>query len=149
MKKKTQESESRADRMARKLVDGIHLIQRNWADWMHRLIGKYSVQKQKFGFLLIGLLFSGYCLYLIISGLSAKDKKHLESAGTIPLPKVQQQDRDLRNSSDSLIVTTLRDFYHKRDSLLEHNPQQWQWLIDKRPGLLDSIERLENYLNEK
>lgn len=116
---------------------------------MAHLVGRYSLNAQRRGFIICGLVFGTYCLYLIIDGFTAKPKMDFEDHAVISVPKLQEYERNGVDSSDSLIIATLRDFQQARDSLMRRDPRQWQWIVDNRPGLLDSIRQLDTYIRQK
>lgn len=145
MKKKSEQKE----RVAGAIFRRIQQLQLQWANFMSARIGKYSLATQKRGFMVCGLVLGAYCLYLVIEGFSPKTTREVHGFQVISIPKLQQQDTSDSGSADSLIIVTLRDFQQTRDSLMRNDPAQWQWIVEYRPGLLDSIRQLEMYIRDR
>lgn len=134
------------ERIAGGIASFILRVQEKWVGFMKNRTSHLSIAAQKkWLFVFVGL-FGGFCFYLILGGLTRKGKSMVPPPSAIVVPKLQENSLQIGKGSDSLIVKTVREYHHKRDSLLRTAPEQWQWVIDNRPGLIDSMEQLEVYI---
>lgn len=146
MKSKNSDMQKTSEKIAGKVASFILKMQDKWVGFMKRRTDHLSIAAQKkWLFAFVGM-FGGFCCYLIIGGLGKNPKQLTAPPSAIMIPKLQGDKLPVGEAADSLIVNTVREYYHKRDSLLRTAPEQWQWIIDNRPGLIDSVEQLEQYI---
>ncbi|WP_199119262.1 hypothetical protein [Pedobacter sp. ASV28] len=146
MKKRIKDMPKASEKVAGNIASAIRKVQGKWAGFMKRKTDHLSIAAQKRWLIFIIALFGSFCMYLIVGGLNKKSKRTMAAPSTIMIPKLQEDSRPLGQNTDSIIVHAVKDYYHKRDSLMRFAPEQWQWLIDNRPGLIDSMEQLELYI---
>lgn len=126
------------------------LLNGSWAIWMADLVGKLTLKQQKIAAVIICLLAGGYCISLIVHGLTStagntfKPLKPIsrpmspnrETLETDPYEKDKEKVVQLRHYIDSL----------RQDS---NGRSQYDSIQKFRPGLLDTLQILEHYYQSK
>ncbi|MBN8879875.1 MAG: hypothetical protein J0I32_20190 [Sphingobacteriales bacterium] len=146
MKQKEKSTGRVKEKVAGSVAKGIVLAQVKWAGFMKKACSKLSIAAQKRWLIAFTICFGSYCTYLVFDGLLRSSEKTVQTPSAIRFPRLQEEERTVRGHPDSLILKTVRAFYHTRDSLMQVDPQQWQWILNNRQGLLDSLKQLELYI---
>jgi len=153
MKKEQEKKQQRTREKVQAKVAGaisswINGMQDRWVLFMQRCTGKASVKKQKAVFLTATALGASFCLYLVLNGIFGSPGPLKMIAPVTPV-RLYEDTLAARARADTSLRIFLRDFYRQRDSLKVHAPEEWRWLVENRPGLIDSIARIEALVGEQ
>ncbi|HWV72870.1 MAG TPA: hypothetical protein VN040_14175 [Pseudosphingobacterium sp.] len=116
--------------------------QRKWADRLTRFSENLSTDTKRLLLVLFcinGLL---YCSAAIWKGTNTKKKAIAEQHQIIATPRLPQKEHPVL---DTALQARLKIYKQKIDNL---RPEQRQKLMETRPGLLDSLQRLEAWMNK-
>lgn len=153
MKKEKREQEQGAEssvkaKVASVISSGIIKTQGCWVLFMERCTHRASIKKQKIIFLSGTAVSAFFCLYLVLDGLFGTPHP-IEKIAPITPVQLHEDTLRMRKGGDTSLRKFLHGFYRQRDSLKKHAPEEWRWLMENRPGLMDSIARIEALAGEE
>lgn len=151
-RKKIQESnETINHKSLSKIVEkGYFYVQSKWADWMTKQTAKLSITNQLVVFGLFVACTGGYSAYLISMSFSDTYSNRITIIPIVKPVKTFENDAETNNQNSKVSQSELDKIIRFRafiDSLARSptGKKVLDSITDKRPGLLDSLARIENY----
>ncbi len=157
-KKKGEESHDKltvSDKVAGKIAYVGMKMQNQFAKKMNNLFMKVDFKRLKIILALFCLCAGGYSIYLVANSIISPDKKQNSF-------EVQQMDipKHFNKTGDELIAPEafvdeqtyqqMQQFRKYMDSLRNQQAAQYDSILQARPGLMDSVQMLEQvYLSQK
>lgn len=143
--KKNERGSKAADTAAGWIAACIRKLQEGWAKGMSRLFAKLSPAWAKTVFICSFLLMAGYSVVLVASAFSKPDKMFEKPALHFKaMPSQKPLDRPPALPDN--MIGRIQRFRRYLDSLASsaNGRQVRDSLFKKRPGLLDSLQQIEN-----
>ncbi|WP_448635363.1 hypothetical protein [Pedobacter panaciterrae] len=133
--------------LAEKIAFVLLKVQRKWATGMQKMTIGLSIRKLKVYVVIITLTMTGYTTFLVYSSLTDSHIR-LPRMGSIQKPLMPKFDQEYTNNKDTLMLIRLKKFHKYMDSLdvSESGKKLRDSLLRQRPGLLDSLNQLEELL---
>jgi hypothetical protein len=144
-----------SDKVAGKIAYAGIKMQNQFAKKMNNLFMKIDFTRLKLILVLFCLCAGGYSIYLVANSIISADKKQNSF-------EVQQMDipKHFNKTGDELITPDafvdeqtyqqIEQFKQYMDSLKNHQVDQYDSILQARPGLMDSVQMLEQiYLSQK
>lgn len=149
----TQDQHTWQDKVTVRFVKAVHKVQSGFASFMNRKLNHLAARKKKVVFIIFFLLTGGLSLYYIIKGIWA-DKA---IPNVVKIEKIHFPKYDNKISDQSKVVTekdyqSIVSFKKYMDSLYstEEGKYQYDSILQARPGLMDSVQVLEElYLRQE
>lgn len=144
--KKKKEEPPTPGPVARWLAGKIENIKEWWVKVMVKLTAKLSINQQRVGFAMLGLLCCSYCTFLVMQGFTVKSHKKtipVNSISRLVSPKVTTSNDEY----DKQEFSRIENLFYVMDSL-KNDPEgkkQYDSIATYRPGLLDTLKKLEDY----
>lgn len=153
--KVTGDKETASDKVAGKIAGLGIKIQQLFAEKMNRIFMKTDFKRLKLILLLFCISAGGYSIYLVANSIISPDKiqngfeiqqmdvpKHFNKAG----------DEDITPEAyvDEETYQQIKQFRNYMDSLKQKARNEYNSILQARPGLMDSVQMLEQiYLSQK
>ncbi|MXN91740.1 hypothetical protein GR160_10925 [Flavobacterium sp. Sd200] len=144
---KKKEEETAPSPVARWLACKITDLKEWWVKLMVKLTAKLSLSQQKMGFAILGLLCCFYCTFLIVQGFTTVKS----GQKTIPVNSISRPESPKAVTSGDehgeQEIRRIKHLFYVMDSL-KHDPhgrRQYDSIAAYRPGLLDTLKKLEEY----
>ncbi|WP_316834977.1 hypothetical protein [Pedobacter nutrimenti] len=133
------------DRIAKGLAGILNKMQNGWAAWMTRQTNRLSPRGKGIAFFLYGVMMACACTYIIISSLSGKTGGLSTGPDDRNQKVILQQSEAVDRKMPAGIRGRIASFRSLLDSLgqTEQGRRQRDSLLQSRPGLMDSITRVE------
>lgn len=155
-KKETDENKKGiSDKVAGKIAGAGIKMQQLFAGKMNKLFENMNVKGIKILLIVFCVTAGGFSLYLLANSIFKKDNKQ-------QVLKIEQVDipKHFNKTGDDKIITEaaideqtynqIQDFKMYMDSIRVHKRKEYDSIIINRPGLLDSVQMLEQiYLSQK
>jgi hypothetical protein len=142
------------DKAASKIAGWMLGVQNKFAMVMNKGFSKLNSTKKKIAVLFFLLIGEGLSIYYICEAMiGVKKENPVERIGTFKIPKNYNQ-RETETKSDLLLDEDtwikVEAFKHYMDSLKTNDPPMYEIILMERPGLMDSINTLEQiYYSQK
>jgi hypothetical protein len=145
--KMIQEKENMKQGLAERISFVILNIQRKWATGMQNMTIGLSIRKLKVYMVIITLSVTGYTTFLVYSSFTGSQTR-LPRMGSIQKPLMPKFDQEYTSHKDTLMLIRLKKFHKYMDSLAVSEPGKKirDSLLRQRPGLLDSLNQLEELM---
>lgn len=150
--KKRHESNNtvKGNSLVKYLEKGYFTVQSKWAEWMIKQTAKLSVRNQLLVFGGFITCVGSYSFYLISMSCSDIDSSRITITPIVKPVKIFQTDVETINKNSAVSKAELDKIIRFRayiDSLARSpaGKRILDSIADKRPGLLDSLARIENY----
>lgn len=136
--------------LSKMIEKGYCYLQSKWAVWMTKQTAKLSNRNQLLVFGFFIACTSSYSVYLISMSFSDTHSKRITVTSIVKPVKVIEIDNATIKKNSSTGQNELNNFIQFRtyiDSLARSptGKKVFDSLTDKRPGLLDSLARIENF----
>lgn len=144
---KKKKEETASSPVARWLADKIRNLKERWVWLMVNLTAKFSLNQQKVGFMMLGVLCCSYCTFLIVHGFTnVKSSKKLIPVNSISRPESPKAATTV-DEYDVQEVRRIKHLSYVMDSLKKdpHGRRQYDSVVMCRPGLLDTLKKLKEY----
>ncbi len=150
-KRKKEHTTSRvSDKAAGWIASGILKVQRNWVKGMEKLFSKLSPASTKVVLIVAFLFATGYCTMMVAYSFGKAGTILLKSVTGVQPVAIGKTVPDL-SSGVPAFIKRIERFKHYLDSLSKTDDGRKirDSLLFRRPGLLDSIQRIERIYCEK
>lgn len=146
-KRKLPEKDNVRNGLAERIASIILKVQAKWATGIKNITTGLSTRSMKVYVILITMMMTGYTTFIVYSAFSETDNQ-LPRIGNIHKPLIPTGNQEYQNIKDTLMLLRLKKFHVYMDSLgtSENGRKIRDSLLLKRPGLLDSLNRLEELL---
>lgn len=156
-KKKDSDDNRRAvsDKVAGKIACAGIKMQQAFASKMNKLFENMNMQRMKITLIFFCLSAGGFSLYLLANAIFRKDREQqLIKIDRVDVPRHFDKSGDETIMQEAIIdeqtYNQVQDFKNYMDSIRIHNKREYDSIIINRPGLLDSVQMLEQiYLSQK
>lgn len=158
-KKKNNEADDNkktiSDKVADKIAGAGIKIQKAFANKMNKLFEKMSGKRIKIVLIFFCVTAGGYSLYLLANSIFKKEnKQQVFKIEQVDVPKHFDKTGDETIMPEAAIdeqtYNQIQDFKKYMDSIQIHSKKEYDSILINRPGLLDSIQMLEQiYLSQK
>ncbi|TRW24224.1 hypothetical protein FMM05_10335 [Flavobacterium zepuense] len=139
--------------IAENLTSFYNKLQSGWAGWMSQHTSTLSKRDWMLSLACFILLTGGYSTYLMVSGFTGTSAVISNNVSNIRKPAYTGQAEESQKTgaplSDSEYARILR--FRKYIDSLAADPsgkKVYDSIIQKRPGLMDSLNRVENYYQQ-
>jgi hypothetical protein len=126
----------KSDKLAQRIASFILRIQEVFARGMEKIFSRLAAGRIKILVLIFSVLTGGLSLYFIVDGLWMPQKNITIKPDAIYVPLQPE-------AEDDFTWNSIENFKNYMDSLSVHAPRMYNNIIQKRPGLMDSITTLE------
>lgn len=132
-------------------LQGCIFLQKKWTVTLGRITENWSNRAKRVFLAVVIVVLGGYSLYIFISTLTSDSHYHLPIKDVARAPVVprsnQGNDNPLLSHSDTLKI---RQFRKLLDSLrtTETGRKEYERFIQRHPGLLDSLEKVEQMMQQ-
>ncbi len=153
--KETGDKVTASDKVAEKIAAAGIKLQQLFAEKMNRLFMKTDFKRLKIILILFCICAGGYSIYLIANSVISPDRKQNSF-------EVQQMDvpKHLDKTGDENLIPEayvdeetyhqVKQFRNYMDSLKQKRRNEYDSILQARPGLMDSVQMLEQiYLSQK
>jgi hypothetical protein len=138
---------SASDKVAGKIAGAGLKIQKAFGNKMNKLFENMNQLKLKRGLIVFTLLAGGYSLYLIVTAITKPIKQNSFKVEQIDVPKHFDKTGDKIIEQDAMVdeetYINIQHFKKYMDSLKFNNTKQYDSILTTRPGLMDSVQMLE------
>lgn len=144
-----------SDKVAGKIAGAGVKMQQMFAGKMNKLFENMNVGKIKTVLIIFCITAGGYSLYLLASSIFKKeDKQQVIKIDQVDVPKHFDKSGDETIMPEATIdeqtYNQIQNFKRYMDSIRVHSRKEYDSIIINRPGLLDSVQMLEQiYLSQK
>lgn len=157
-KKKKEVDESRktiSDKVAGKIAGAGIKIQQAFACKMNKMFENMNVARIKIMLIVFCVTAGGYSVYLLANSILKKDsKQEVFKIEQVDVPKHFDKSGEETIMSEAIIdeqtYNQIQEFKKYMDSIRVHERKEYDSIIINRPGLLDSVQMLEQiYQSQK
>jgi hypothetical protein len=143
-----------SDKVAGKIAGAGLRMQRAFGNKMNKLFENMNQLKLKRGLIVFTLLAGSYSLYLIVTAITKPIKQNSFKVEQIDVPKHFNKTGDEIIEQNAMVdeetYTNIQQFKKYMDSLKFNNTKQYDSILITRPGLIDSVQMLEQiYYSQK
>lgn len=149
-KKRKEEDNSKqtiSDKVAGKIARVGIKLQTVFSNRMNKLFQNINHQKLKKGLVVFVLLAGGYSIYLVIEAVNKPSHKSSFKIDQIDVPKHFNKTGDEIIAEEALVdeetYNNIQGFKKYMDSLKQYHAKQYDSICIVRPGLIDSVQMLE------
>lgn len=146
MKRRTQYIEW--DKAAARITNCMLRVQNKFAIIMNKSFSKLSTTKRKIAVFFFCLIGGGLSIYYIWTAIIDSKKDYVAQIEKFEIPKNYNQ-RETEAKTDVFVDeetwNKVQYFKHYMDSLKKNNSPDYYIIMDARPGLMDSINQLEQF----
>jgi hypothetical protein len=136
-----------SDKVAGKIAGAGLKIQKAFGNKMNKLFENMNQLKLKRGLIVFTLLASSYSLYLVITAITKPTLPNNFKVEQIDVPKHFDKTGDEIIEQDAMVdeetYTNIQQFKKYMDSLKFNSTKQYDSILISRPGLMDSVQMLE------
>lgn len=140
-------SPSVSDKVAGKIAGAGILIQRTFAEGMNKIFRNMNNKKLKVFLILFCLCAGGYSIYLTINAITGPERKQKSfKVDQVDVPKHFDKTGDEimpESYVDEETFYKIQGFKKYMDSLKQNKSMQYDSILQARPGLMDSVQVLE------
>lgn len=150
-KKQKKETATIADKTLTVIAGFVAQLQRLFVREMERVTKGLSIKKLRVCLVVFCVAGSTWAVAVIVMAVTASSsKKGQLSIGKIQMPVVYPNDIENINKGTLLKEQSrIRSFHRYMDSLKEYNRAIYDSILRIRPGLMDSIGKAEQFLQEQ
>ncbi len=144
-----------SDKVAGKIAGAAIKMQQAFANKMNKLFETMNVKRIKIVLIVFCITTGGYSLYLLANSVFKKDSKQQAfKVEQVDVPKHFDKTGEEKIMPEAAIdeqtYNQIQDFKKYMDSIRIHKRKEYDSIILNRPGLLDSVQVLEQiYLSHK
>ncbi len=144
-----------SDKVAEKIVAAGIKLQKLFAEKMNRIFMKTDFKRLKIILIIFCIGAGGYSIYLIVNSVISPDRKQNSfDVQQMDVPKHFDKtgDENLIPEAyvDEEIYQQVKQFRNYMDSLKQKRRNEYDSILQARPGLMDSVQMLEQiYLSQK
>jgi hypothetical protein len=144
-----------SDKVAGKIAAAGIMIQQMFAGKMNKLFENMNVSRVKIALIIFCISAGGFSLYLLANSILKKEnKKQIIKIDKVDIPRHFDKTGDetimTEATVDEQTYNQIQGFKKYMDSIQVHNKNEYDSIIINRPGLLDSVQMLEQiYLSQK
>ncbi|MBK8310913.1 MAG: hypothetical protein IPL04_08510 [Chitinophagaceae bacterium] len=144
---------SMSDKAAGKIAGAGIRLQKAFSESMNKIFKNMTTKKLKVLLIIFCISAGGYSIYLITNAVVRPDKikpdfkidhvnvpKHFDKAGDEIMPDAYV---------DEETFYKIQDFKKYMDSLKQNQNKQYDSILQARPGLMDSVQMLEEIYNSQ
>jgi len=143
-----------SDKIAAQIAGSLIKIQTAFSTRMNNRLKKMSLTKLKIGLICFCLIVGGYCMFLIVGGVTRKNNQsdnfvtsrhQLSRYFKRPTDKVIEPGKNITEET----FLKIQQFKNYMDSLKQQNSYLYDSILKNRPLLMDSVLKLEKmYLSQ-
>jgi hypothetical protein len=144
-----------SDEVAGKIAAAGIKLQQLFAEKMNRLFMKIKLKRLKIILILFCICTGGYSIYLIVNSvISVNRKQHSFDVQQMDIPKHFDKTGDENLIPEAYVdqetYHQVKQFRNYMDSLKQKRRNEYDSILQARPGLMDSVQMLEQiYLSQK
>jgi hypothetical protein len=153
--KETGDKVTASDRVAEKIAAAAIKLQQLFAEKMNRLFMKTDFKRLKIILILFCICTGGYSIYLIANSVISADRKQNSfEVQQMDVPKYFDKTGDENLIPEAYVdeetYHQVKQFRNYMDSLKQKRRNEYDSILQARPGLMDSVQMLEQiYLSQK
>ncbi|MFM9910317.1 MAG: hypothetical protein ACKVOW_13260 [Chitinophagaceae bacterium] len=153
-KKEAEGKETTTDKVAGKIAGAGIKLQTAFGNRMNKLFENMSQRKLKIGLIAFTLFAGGYSLYLTITAITKPVKQSKFAVDQMNVPRHFNKTGDEAIAPEAFVdeetYTKIQGFKKYMDSLKNNNNKQYDSIRLSRPGIMDSVQMLEEiYRSQK
>ena len=144
-----------SDKVAGKIAEAGIKLQQLFAEKMNRLFMKIDFKRLKIILILFCICTGGYSIYLIANSVISADRKQNSfDVRQMDMPKHFDKTGDENLLPEAYVdeetYQQVKQFRNYMDSLKQKRRNEYDSILQARPGLMDSVQMLEQiYLSQK
>ena len=143
-----------SDKVAGKIAGAGIIVQRKFAEGMNKILKNMNKKKLKAFLIVFSISAGGYNIYLIANAISGSEKNQMSfKVDQVDVPKHFDKTGDEiipESYVDEETFYKIQAFKKYMDSLKQNKNNQYDSILNARPGLMDSVQVLEEiYYSQK
>ncbi len=145
---------SMSDKVAGKIAGAGIRVQRTFAEGMNKIFRNMNTKKLKVFLILFCICAGGYSIYLTVNAITGPEKQQKSfKVDQVDVPKHFNKTGDeiiTKANVDEETFYKIQGFKKYMDSLKQNKSNQYDSILQARPGLMDSVQVLEEiYYSQK